>query len=158
MEEWIVIEGHPDYEVSNQGNVRSNKNWRGKKSIIMKPSTRGYDRNYQFVKLDNIRHSIHHLVATAFIPNTENKPTVDHIDRNTFDNCVENLRWATYSEQSINQKHSASNTRQKHISLHSGGFQVTIRRSPNTYKQTFKTLQDAINFRDETIQRLHVSA
>ena len=158
MEEWVVIENHPDYEVSNQGNVRSNKKWRGKGTILMKPKTRGYDRNYLCVILDNKSYSVHRLVASAFIPNLENKPTIDHIDRNTLDNRVENLRWATQSEQSINQRHRSSNTGQKHISLHAGGFQVTIKRSPTTYKQTFKTLQDAINFRDETIQHLHAFA
>lgn len=49
---------------------------------------------------------IHRLVAEAFIPNQENKPTVDHIKPATYyecDNRIDNLRWATYSEQ---QRHS----------------------------------------------------
>lgn len=53
--------------------------------------------------------SIHRLVAEHFIPNPENKPTVDHIKPvNCWgcDNKVNNLRWATYSEQ---QRHSFDN-------------------------------------------------
>ena len=42
---------------------------------------------------------IHRLIAEAFIPNPENKPTVDHIDGNRQNNAIDNLRWATYSEQ-----------------------------------------------------------
>lgn len=33
-----------------------------------------------------------------FIPNPKNKPTVDHKDGNRLNNSIENLRWATYSE------------------------------------------------------------
>ena len=42
---------------------------------------------------------IHRILAEAFIPNPENKPTVDHADGNRQNNRIDNLRWATYSEQ-----------------------------------------------------------
>lgn len=59
----------------------------------------GYMRLSIFGKVRNA----HRLVAECFIPNPEGKPTVDHINRIREDNRVENLRWATASEQAKNQ-------------------------------------------------------
>lgn len=41
---------------------------------------------------------IHRLVAEYFIPNPDNKPFVHHKDHNRFNNCVNNLEWATIQE------------------------------------------------------------
>lgn len=46
--------------------------------------------------------SIHRLVAENYIPNTEKKPEIDHINGNRQDNRVENLRWVTHKENMNN--------------------------------------------------------
>lgn len=55
----------------------------------------------------NLRHngkqiqwSLHRLLAITFIPNPEQKRTVNHIDGNKLNNTLENLEWATYAENS----------------------------------------------------------
>jgi hypothetical protein len=99
---WKPITDFPNYEISSKGQVKSNY-----KNIIMKlqKNYAGY-LNISLISFTNdIRKSVsckaHRLVAKEFIDNTENKPTVDHIDKNKQNNCVTNLRWATYKEQTI---------------------------------------------------------
>lgn len=53
---------------------------------------------YKLVFINGKRYSVHRLIAESFIPNPENKPFVDHLDRNRKNNSVSNLRWATNSE------------------------------------------------------------
>lgn len=42
-------------------------------------------------------------IAICFIPNPENKPEVDHINRIKTDDRIVNLRWSTRTEQNINR-------------------------------------------------------
>ena len=50
--------------------------------------------------------SVARLVANAYLPNPENKPTINHIDGNKENNLLCNLEWATYSE---NNQHAIDN-------------------------------------------------
>ena len=61
------------------------------------------DMGYKKVNINKINFYIHRLVASAFIPNPENKPCVNHKNGIKTDNRIENLEWVTSSE---NNKHS----------------------------------------------------
>lgn len=111
---WKDIEGFEGiYQVSDDGLVRSCDRWVcfGKnggekfvKGIVLKP--RPNNNGYLRVQLskDGVSkdYYIHILVATAYIPNVENKPQVDHINCDKTDNRVENLRWVTCQENRNN--------------------------------------------------------
>lgn len=49
---------------------------------------------------------IHRLVAKKFVPNPLNKPHVNHINRNTWDNSAPNLEWVTHAENIEHAKNS----------------------------------------------------
>lgn len=44
---------------------------------------------------------VHRLLAQAYIPNPENKATVNQIDGDKLNNNLQNLEWATYSENAF---------------------------------------------------------
>lgn len=51
-------------------------------------------------------YTIHRLVAQHFIPNSKNKPCINHKSGNKLDNSITNLEWCTYKE---NTQHAMKN-------------------------------------------------
>ena len=106
---WLPIENYEHlYEVSNLGRVRRLESFvTGKNGVtrkvsgkILKPGT--HRNGYLFVTLSKNgihRHFLlHRLVSTAFLPNPDKKPQVNHKDEDKLNNSVENLEWCTAQE------------------------------------------------------------
>ena len=100
MEEWKFIKGFEDYDISNQGRIKS---WKNIPSKILKSHIR--DERYNTITLYNTEGQslkyVHRLVAIAFIRNPENKPEVNHKDGNKSNNKSNNLEWCTESENEL---------------------------------------------------------
>lgn len=108
-----IAEYEGRYEVSNMGQIRSldvyvmcgfgTRLSKGR----MKP-LHPNNRGYLTVNLskDGVgkRYLVHRLVAEAFVPNTHNKPQVNHIDGDVGNNRADNLEWVTDNE---NKAHSS---------------------------------------------------
>lgn len=96
---WVPVQGYENlYWISNKGRIHNNKK-------VMKPYriNSGYlciDFTVNSAKKKNL---VHRLVASAFLPNPDNLPEVNHIDENKDNNSVTNLEWCTRSH---NKQHS----------------------------------------------------
>ena len=109
---WKDIQGYEGmYQVSNLGRVRS----LDREIVIPHPRNPSYTLRYMkmgdiksqrcnnkgYYEVDLFKNNIqdtrtvHRLVATAFLPNPNNLPEVNHINENHQDNKLENLEWVT---------------------------------------------------------------
>lgn len=107
MEElWKDIEGYEGlYQISTLGRVKRVTTGR-----ILKggKNTSGYIQISLYKQGVRDVKRIHRLVAESFIPNTENKPEVNHINEDKTNNRVDNLTWSTRKE---NINHGTRNER-----------------------------------------------
>lgn len=97
---WKDVVGYEGlYQASNLGSIR---NCKGR-------IRSAFDDGHGYLSLSLYKNGhgqnlkVHRIIASAFIDNPELKATVNHIDGDKKNNNVNNLEWASYSE---NHKHA----------------------------------------------------
>lgn len=152
MEIWKDVKGYEGiYKISDYGSLKSNKNY--KKASVNKY---GYYQTTLYKNGKKRNALVHRLVAEAFLPNPNNKPTINHKDGNKLNNRVDNLEWATNKEQtnhSINVLGNKSvisdKCRKRQIELH----QRKVKRSDGMVFESIKIASDG----NESLRK-HINA
>ena len=97
-EQWRPIKNYKGlYEVSSLGRIKSLRTGR---LMSPAPDSDGY-ATVSLFKNSRKTYRWHRLVLEAFIENVEEKSHVNHKNGNKLDNRLENLEWATPSENII---------------------------------------------------------
>jgi len=95
---------------------------------------------------------VHRLLAIVYIPNPNNYPCINHIDRNRKNNNLNNLEWCTnmYNTQSINTSRKFGN-----IQLtKSNTYCTRYNSNKKTYCKNFNTEKEAEDYLIEVEQKL----
>ena len=138
------IINYPNYLIYEDGRVYNKK---FKRFLKPRLNRGGYLRIGIRKKDTKQKHfTIHKLIALHYIPNIDNKPCIDHINRIKTDNRIENLRWATHSENAINRNKTIKGTLIRKSRF--GTFKIIFRRNTLYYIKTTKTFEEAIIQRD----------
>lgn len=97
-EEWLPVPGHPNYEVSDLGRVRSSvRNWSTGEPRLLAICRDEY--GYRMAQVSGRSRRVHILVAAAFIgPRPEGMTQIRHLDGNNQNNSPTNLAYGTHSE------------------------------------------------------------
>ena len=139
-----------EYSVGTDGNVYSLKFNKVRK---MKQGGTTYGLVNISKNGKQISKAVHKMVCRTFHPNPENKPCVDHINRNIRDNRPENLRWVCYRE---NNQNKSNQSKHGHNIFYDERctkrpWKVTIRIKGVLRTKYLKTKEKALLFREKVL-------
>jgi len=157
MDIFHPIDGFDGYFINKNGEILSKKH--KKEGRLMNPGleNKGY---YRVFLTNNYKErktmKVHRLLALTFIPNPDNLLCIDHIDKCRKNNSLSNLRWATHTTNNQNRTRPKNNKLgHKNINLwvdkrnDNEWYRFSIVRNGKAHTKSFKTLAEAIKYRNE---------
>ena len=159
MDDFVQIANFDGYFINKNGEILSKRIY--KEGRLMKPKMEktGYYRICLYKDNKQEYMLVHRLLALTFIPNPDNLPFVDHHDRIRKNNSLDNLSWVTRELNNQNRTRPKNNKLgYKHISVdkRKGNeyYRVRINRNGKKHSKHFKTLEEAIKYRNEYLTEL----
>ena len=137
MNRYVPIKENPDYEINKNGKIRN--------TITKKMLKQTESNEYVTVSINGESMYVHRLVGIQFLKPVAGKTEVDHINHNRSDNRLTNLRWSNRSDNNKNKVQSLNEMNNIQTTKY-GTFRV--RNNTTGIRKTFKTIQEAISFRD----------
>jgi hypothetical protein len=141
------------YKISNYGRVKSFRT--NKDGLVLKGniSISNYKRYLLTLSDKSLLYIFaHKLVGEYFLDNPNNYNIVDHIDGNSLNNHVNNLRWVNNQQNTLNSKLPISNkSGKKGVWFHQGRNKWVAFWTVNGKKQEkhFKNFEEAVIHREE---------
>lgn len=159
---WKAVVGHPGYEVSDRGRVRSlDKRVRcrgGKTRLVtgrvLKPQA--HTQGYASVRLyPGGTRTIHSLVAASFLGPRPQGHQVAHNDGTRVNNSAKNLRYATPSENQADRRRHGTCTRgERHPAAKLTARDVTRIRTLVARGQYQRTVANMFGVRQPQVSRI----
>lgn len=110
-EQWKIFcykDESTNYKISSYGRVYNTKT---NKFVKGTRNRNEYHSTQLSLNGKPVTFPTHRLVALTFLPNPNNHTVVDHIDRDKFNNHVENLRWVSVKENANNKERKKKNAK-----------------------------------------------
>jgi hypothetical protein len=155
MERFVKIDLLKRFHIGDHGTIKTDE------GLVIKPSLndKGYLKAYLCVSITPGERKkknfyIHQLVGLAFIPNTENKPCINHIDGNKLNNHYANLEWCTIAE---NLAHASANGLLKNKIAHNRnrskvyGIELVRKIKANGKYASYRQMSEDYNMNPSTI-------
>ena len=156
---FIPVKNYETYAVDINGNIKDLRTGKLKK---LYKNEQGYITIALLNENGYSTQQIHRLIAIHFIPNPDNLPEIDHINRIRDDNKIENLRWVNDYTQAVNKLWTNSKYK-KYIYLEdlknkknpNPSWRIIIRNHLCKYRKRFSfcdyTYEEVVEFRNNIL-------